>query len=35
MKSINEQFTEEEFQKLKKAKGSKSWRQFILEKVEE
>jgi hypothetical protein len=30
MKTINETFTEEEFQKLQSAKGQKSWREFIL-----
>jgi hypothetical protein len=30
MKTINETFTEEEFQKLKTVKGNKSWHEFIL-----
>lgn len=34
MKSINEQFSEKEFEKLKKAKGDKTWRQFILDSAE-
>jgi len=31
MKSINEQFSEDEFERLQEAKGDKSWRQFILD----
>ena len=30
MKTINETFTDEEFERLKKAKGDKSWHDFIL-----
>lgn len=31
MKKISETFTEEEFTRLKKAKGKQSWHDFILE----
>ena len=31
IKKINEAFTEEEFERLKKAKGGKSWHNFIME----
>ena len=30
MKTINETFTDEEFQTLQSVKGQKSWREFIL-----
>ena len=30
MKTINETFTDEEFEALLKAKGEKTWRDFIL-----
>jgi predicted CopG family antitoxin len=32
MKTLNEKFTDEEYEKLKTAKGTKSWHDFILEK---
>ena len=32
VKAINERFTPEEFSELLKAKGSKAWHDFILEK---
>jgi len=32
MKTINETFTNKEFDKLKKKKGKMSWHDFILEK---
>ena len=35
MKSINETFTDEEFQKLQSMKGQKSWHEFILLLVKE
>lgn len=31
MRRVNEVFTDEEFEHLKKAKGSKSWHDFIME----
>jgi len=31
IKKISESFTEEEFTRLKKAKGNKSWHDFIME----
>jgi len=31
MRTINETFTEEEFQKLQAVKGEKTWRDLILE----
>jgi len=31
MKTINEKFTEEEYQNMKDAKGNKTWREAILE----
>lgn len=31
MKTINETFTDEEFERLVKAKGDKTWHDFILE----
>ncbi len=31
MRNINEMFEDEEFEFLKKAKGKKTWRQFILD----
>jgi predicted CopG family antitoxin len=31
MRTINETFTEEEFQKLHAKKGTKSWHDFIME----
>jgi len=30
MKKINETFTDEEFERLKKAKGTMTWHDFIL-----
>jgi predicted CopG family antitoxin len=33
MKTINETFTDEEFQKLQALKGEKNWHDFILELV--
>jgi predicted CopG family antitoxin len=30
MKTINETFTDEEFQKLQTAKGEKSWHDFVM-----
>ena len=35
MKSINVTFEDEEFKRLEKAKGEKSWREFILQLVKE
>ena len=35
MKKINETFTDEEFERLKKAKGKKTWHDFILNLAEE
>lgn len=32
MKSINEQFTDDEFSELKAAKGDRTWRRAILDK---
>lgn len=34
MKQINVTFTDKEFKRLKKAKGSKTWHSFILELAE-
>jgi hypothetical protein len=31
MRTINETFTEEEFQKLQTVKGKKNWHDFIME----
>jgi len=31
MKRVSETFTDEEFARLKKAKGEKSWHDFIME----
>ena len=31
IKKISESFTEEEFERLKKVKGDKSWHDFIME----
>jgi hypothetical protein len=31
VKSINETFTDAEFQRLKRAKGERSWREALLE----
>jgi hypothetical protein len=33
MKTVNEKFTEHEFEKLLRAKGEKNWHDFILELV--
>jgi predicted CopG family antitoxin len=33
MRTINETFRDEEFQKLKAVKGNKTWHDFILELV--
>lgn len=33
MKTLNETFSEPEFEKLQKKKGKKSWHDFILELV--
>ena len=30
MRSINEKFTDEEFKRLEKAKGGKTWHNFIM-----
>ena len=35
MKSINVTFEDEEFKRPEKAKGEKSWREFILQLVKE
>jgi len=35
MKTINEQFSEDEFEKLKASKGNKSWREWMLEQAGE
>ncbi len=35
MKSINETFTDEEFQKLQSVKGQKNWHDFILSIAQE
>ncbi|MEX1384453.1 hypothetical protein [Lutibacter sp.] len=32
MKTINEKFTDEEFEKMQKVKGSQNWHDFILQK---
>jgi|WetSurMetagenome_2_1015567.scaffolds.fasta_scaffold1823660_1 predicted CopG family antitoxin len=34
MKTINETFTDEEFQKLQTVKGEKSWHDFVLKLVD-
>lgn len=34
MKQISVVFTDEEFERLKKAKGGRTWRQFILSLAE-
>ncbi len=31
MKTVNETFTDEEFERLKNSKGDKSWHDFIME----
>jgi hypothetical protein len=31
LRTVNETFTEEEFQKLQTAKGTKNWHDFIME----
>lgn len=33
MKSLTEQFTEEEYRKLKEGKGDRTWREAILEEI--
>lgn len=33
MRTLNETFTEEEFEKLRSAKGDKTWHDFIMELV--
>jgi predicted CopG family antitoxin len=35
MKNLNETFTDEEFEKLKQAKGKLSWHDFILQLAKE
>ena len=34
MKTVNETFTDEEFARIKKAKGKLTWKQFILQCAE-